>query len=82
MSWANIPRWFLITVIVILIATGGPILTFAISNHLDQDVQQSNDIKALTANMNRVVEAIENLKHITENNRAEHRWLHSDRRPR
>lgn len=81
MSWANIPRWFLITVIVILIATGGPILTFAINNHLDQDVQQSNDIKALTANMNRVVEAIENLKHITENNREEHRWLHSDRAP-
>ncbi len=78
MKWDNIPRWFLIAVIAVLLTIGGPVLTYSISTHLDTDEKQSDDIKVLTSNMMRVVEAIENLKTITENNREEHRWLHSD----
>ena len=78
MSWDKIPRWFLVAVIVVLLTVGGPILTYSVSTHLDEDTQQSEDIEALTANLNTVAEAIRNLKTITENNREEHRWLHSD----
>jgi len=80
MKWDNIPRWFLIAVIAVMLTIGGPILTYSVSTHLEQDEQQSDDIKALTANMNTVAEAINNLKTITENNREEHRWLHADGR--
>lgn len=69
---ADVPRWFLLMMILAL----SSVTTYAINNHLDENIQQSEDIKALTANVSRIAEAVENLKTITENNREEHRWLH------
>jgi len=69
----DVPRWFLVVVIIVVT---GPLLAFTINTHLEEDERQSEDIRALTANVSRIAESIENLKTITENNREEHRWLH------
>ena len=70
----DVPRWFL--VLIILVVTG-PLLAFSLNTHLEEDKRQSEDIRILTANVSRIAESIENLKYITENNREEHRWLHT-----
>lgn len=70
----NIPRWALILIVSIL-SLGAK---YGVDAHLKEDYQQSADIRALAVAVSGLVEATENLKTVTENNRAEHRWLHSE----
>lgn len=70
----DIPRWALILIVSVL-SLGAK---YGVDSHLEEDQQQSADIKALTVIVSGLVEATENLKTVTENNRAEHRWLHSE----
>jgi len=69
----DVPRWFLVFLV---LAITVPLFSYTINTHLAEDERQSADIKALTANVNTIAEAVRNLKTITENNREEHRWLH------
>ncbi len=78
MNVKDTPRWFLVLLIAGMITLGSPIISYTVSNHLKEDVQQSADIDALTANIASLTEAVRNLKTVTENNREEQRWLHRD----
>ena len=70
--FTSVPRWALVLIIAIM-SLG---LNAGFSAFQQHEAQQSADVKALTAAVATLAEATSNLKTVTENNRAESRWLH------
>jgi len=57
----RIPKWALVGIIFVLFAILVPVSTFSISQHLEEDAQQSADIRALTRNVDKLAVTVESL---------------------